>query len=50
MMDASNILQVITLAGVGWALRELISQGKDLAKIKQQIRDLPCGDCDTKNK
>jgi hypothetical protein len=45
-MDASNILQVITLAVAGWTLREVISQGKDLAKVKQKMKDLPCGECD----
>jgi hypothetical protein len=39
-MDASNLLQIITLAGVGWALREIISQGKDLAQIKQRLKDI----------
>jgi hypothetical protein len=48
-MDAYNILQVITLAVVGWTLREVIHLGKTIAAMKQKLRDLPCGDCEREN-
>jgi hypothetical protein len=47
-IDAANILQAITLAGVGWTLLEVIAHGKALAAMKQKLRDLPCGGCEKK--
>jgi hypothetical protein len=48
MMDAATILQTITLAVVGWTLLEVIGLGKEQAKMKQKLQDLPCGDCEIK--
>lgn len=44
-LDAANILQAITLAGVGWTLLEVIAHGKEISAIKQKLSDLPCGEC-----
>jgi len=44
-MDASNILQTITLAVAGWTLAKVISQGETIAAIRQKLKDLPCDTC-----
>jgi hypothetical protein len=45
MLDASTILEGITLAVAGWTLKKVIDQGEVLATLKQKLRDLPCQQC-----
>jgi hypothetical protein len=45
MIDASSILQMITLAVVGWVLLELIDLKTKVAALSQKINDLPCDVC-----
>lgn len=44
-MDATVILQTITLAVSGWALHELIKLKTKLARLSQKLDDLPCQAC-----
>lgn len=48
-MDATTILQTITLAVSGWALLEIIKMKTKLARLQQKVEDklddLPCSDC-----
>jgi hypothetical protein len=44
-IDASEILQVITLAVVGWILLEVISIGRAIERHEQKLKDLPCDGC-----
>jgi hypothetical protein len=46
--DASQILQVITLAISGWTLLEVIRLGRTIERHDQKLEDLPCGDCKPK--
>ena len=52
MIDAANILQVVTLGGVGWTLLEVISHGKALSAMRQRFDDLEqiCPYCNPKPK
>lgn len=45
-MDATQILQTITLAVVGWNLLEVIRLGRKIERHDQKLSDLPCSDCD----
>ena len=44
-MDATVILQTVTLGVSGWALIELIALKVKLAELHQKVKDLPCHDC-----
>ncbi|HEX3626701.1 MAG TPA: hypothetical protein VH280_14910 [Verrucomicrobiae bacterium] len=44
-MDATAILQTITLGVSAWALLELIGLKIKLARMEQKLDDLPCQDC-----
>ena len=45
MVNASDILQLITLGVTSWVLIEVINHGKTIAAIKQRLKDLPCPVC-----
>jgi hypothetical protein len=45
MIDATNILQTITLAVTAWALLEIIALKTKLARLEQKLDDLPCQEC-----
>ena len=48
--EAAQILQIIILGVSGWTLLEVIKQGKEVAQMKQKLRDLPCGESCHKHK
>lgn len=45
-IDATNILQIITLATCGWILKEVIRLGKTVERHDQKLTDLPCDSCE----
>lgn len=50
MIDATNILQTLTLGGVAWIFARLVKHGEKLARIEQKLKDLPCGEESCKSK
>lgn len=44
-IDATQILQVITLGVTAWILKEVIRHGRIIAVIRQKMNDLPCSSC-----
>jgi len=50
MLDATNILQTLTLGGVAWILTRIVKHGEKLARIEQKLKDLPCGEVTCKSK
>ena len=42
----AGLLQVISLGIAGWTLGEVITIGKKISAHEQQLKDLPCSDCE----